>query len=65
MSGLCRQNSYKFLEFFEQQSISGVKNVIKDVVLSVLDISQDTTLTNLVRTSPVAPRLTGGPSWWT
>ena len=48
VSGLCRQNSYKFLEFFEQQSISAVKNVIKDVVLSVLDISQDTTLTNLV-----------------
>ena len=48
VSGLCRQNSYKFLEYFEQQSISAMKNVIKEVVLSVLDISQDTTLTNLV-----------------
>lgn len=48
VSGLCRQNSYKFLEYFEQQSISAMKTVIKEVVLSVLDLSQDTTLTNLV-----------------
>ena len=48
VSGLIRQNSYKFLEYFEHQSISAMKNVIKEAVLSVLDLSQDTTLTNLV-----------------
>ena len=48
VSGLVRQQSFKFLEYFEQQSISSLKNVIKDVVLSVLDVTEETTLTNLV-----------------
>ena len=48
ISGLVRQQSFKFLEYFEQQSISSLKNVIKDVVLSVLDVTEETTLTNLV-----------------
>ena len=33
---------------FEQQAISCLKNVIKDAVLSVLDVTSETTLTNLV-----------------
>ena len=48
VSGLVRQQSYKFLEYYEHQSISCLKNVIKDVVLSVLDVTEETTLTNLV-----------------
>ncbi len=48
VSGLVRQQSYKFLEYFEQQSISCLKNVIKDVFLSVLDVTEETTLTNLM-----------------
>ena len=48
VSGLVRQQSYKFLEYFEQQSISCLQNVIKDVVLSVLDVTEETTLTNLM-----------------
>ena len=35
VSGLVRQQSYKFLEYFEQQSISCLKNVIKDVTQCV------------------------------
>ena len=48
VSGLVRQQSYKFLEYFEQQSISCLKNVIKDVVLSALEVTEETTLTNLM-----------------
>ena len=48
ISGLVRQQRFKFLEYFEQQAISCLKNVIKDAVLSVLDVTSETTLTNLV-----------------
>ena len=48
VSGLLRQHNYKFLEHLEEQSITCLKNVIKDVVLSVLDVTEETTLTNLV-----------------
>jgi len=48
VSGMVRQQNFKFLEFFEHQSISCLKNVIKEVVLSVLDVTEETTLTNLV-----------------
>ena len=48
ISGMVRQQNFKFLEFFEQQSIACLKNVIKEVVLSVLDVTEETTLTNLV-----------------
>jgi hypothetical protein len=44
VSGLLRQQSYSFLEYFEQQGVSAIKEAIKDVVLSVPDLTEETTL---------------------
>jgi len=48
VSGLLRQQSFSFLEFLEQQGVLAIKEAIKDVVLSVLDLTEETTLTSLV-----------------
>ena len=48
VSGLLRQQSYTFLEFFEQNAVLAIKEAIKEVVLRVLDLKEETTLTALV-----------------
>merc|ERR1740128_432932 len=48
ISGLIRQKSYSFLEYTEELGINTMKQVIKDVVLNILDISEEKTLTSLV-----------------
>jgi len=48
VSGLLRQQSFTFLEFLEQQGVIAIKEAIKDVVLGVLDLTEETTLTSLV-----------------
>ena len=44
----CETTKIQVPGIFEQQAISCLKNVIKDAVLSVLDVTSETTLTNLV-----------------
>jgi len=48
VSGLIRQRSFSFLEFFEEFGINAIKHAIKDVVLEILDLTEEKTLTNLV-----------------
>merc|ERR1719233_1614297 len=48
VSGLLRLQAFSFLEFLEQQEVKAVKETIKDVVLSILDLNEDTTLTALI-----------------
>merc|ERR1719233_1555060 len=48
VSGLLRLQAFSFLEFLEQQEVKAVKETIKDVVLSILCLNEDTTLTALV-----------------
>jgi len=48
VSGLIRQESYSFLEYFEDAAINTIKRTIKDVVLEKLDLNEEKTLTNLV-----------------
>jgi len=48
VSGLLRQQAFSFLEIFEQEGVTAIKVVIKDVVLSILELEEDITLTALV-----------------
>jgi len=48
VSGLVRQQCYSFLEYFEDYGVTCVKQVIKDVVLGRLELTEAGTLTSLV-----------------
>jgi len=48
VTGLIRQHSFTFLELLEEEGVSAVKRVIKEIVLSILDLTEEKTLTSLV-----------------
>lgn len=48
LTALVRERTYSFLEFLEEQAVAAVKSAIREVVLELLDPTEETTLTNLV-----------------